>query len=421
MSTEGAPSQERADAGRPLRVLVAGERFHPEEFRVNDLVRDWVARGHQVRVLTQVPSYPHGEVFPGWTNEARHDERWEGASVRRVPTVTGYEASLGRKLLNYLSFALRGSWAAWTDPFKPDVVFCFNSGPLTSAIPAVVAARRWRVPLLIWTQDVWPDSIWAYGIRRTPLREYLLNGLVRWVYRDAARVLISCNGFRQALAPFLRSGLSVEHLPNWAEELDLDLPPRELASEDLFQFTFAGNLGRVQNLDRVLSAFAGLPAGLQDRSQLNLIGDGSHAAALRERVERERIPSVRFWGRVPSCEMAAFYRSSHVLLVTLEDDPLFKLTVPAKFQTCLAAGKPILAAVGGEVNRLVETNRLGLVADPGSVEDIRLAMERFIEMDAAEREEMCRCSGQLLDQSFRREQILGRMNQILSETLLDPT
>jgi len=402
-------------AGGPLKILVAGERFHPEEFRVNDLVRDWVARGHQVRVLTQVPSYPHGKVFPGWWNEARNDERWEGATVRRVPTVTGYQASLRRKLLNYLSFALRASLAAWTESFKPDVVFCFNSGPLTSAIPAVVAARRWQVPLVIWTQDVWPDSVWAYGIRRTPLRERLLNGLVRWVYRHAARVLVSCEGFGTALAPYLPAGTVPEHVPNWAELPPTATGPRPWEVDGRLHITFAGTLATVQNLDRLLEAWARLTPGTAARLRLHLVGDGAHTAHLRRRVEKERLSGVSFHPRRPFAEMAPIYEASDGLVVSLDPHPVLQLTLPLKFQAGLAAGRPLLAISDGEMHRVVERERVGLVAAPDSVPAIRGMLEHFAALPEDERLKMGERGRALAERDYRRDRILWLLEEVLHE------
>jgi len=399
----------------PLRILIVSERFHPEEFRVNDLARDWAARGHQVRVLTQVPSYPSGRLPAGWRNRARRAESWEGVSIRRVRTVTGYATSLARKLLAYGNFALRASLAALWERPRPQLIFCFNCGPLTSALPGVLAGRLRRVPVLVWIQDLWPDTVWAYGFRRSAPREFLLGGLVRFVYNGADLLLLSSRGFREGLRPFLAPGRRTEYLPNWADELDDRAPSVVLAEGDKFHFMFAGNLGRAQNLDRVLEAFAGLPPDLLARAQLNLVGDGSHAAALRERVAREGMAAVRFWGRVPSREMAGWYRASHVLLVTLDDQPVFRRTVPSKFQTCLAARRPILAAAGDETNRITAEEGIGLAAEAGSVAEIRAAMARFAGMGEDELATMAQRAVRLLERDFHKPRTLERLHAYVEE------
>ncbi|MDP2361562.1 MAG: glycosyltransferase family 4 protein [bacterium] len=396
----------------PLHILVVSERFHPEEFRVNDLVRHLAGRGHQVRVLTQIPSYPHGRVFDGWRNRGVDGEVWAGARVTRVPTVTGYEASLRRKLLNYLAFAWRGSRAALAGA-RPDVVLSFQTGPLTSALPAVLLARWRAVPFVIWTQDLWPDSVWAYGFRRSAPRAALLNAFVRFCYRPAARVLVSCAGFRDALAPFLPAGRQAEFVPNWADEPPARTEPRPWARDDRLHLVFAGNLGKVQNLDRLLDAWAGLPAPTAARLRLHLVGDGSHAAHLRRRVEGEGLPGVDFHGRIPAAEMGPVYAASDGLLVSLDDQPIFRLTVPSKFQSCLAAGKPILAVAGGELQRVVADEGLGLTAHPGRVEEIRAMVTAFATLSPEERAAMGSRGRALLERDYRREAILATLDGVL--------
>jgi glycosyltransferase involved in cell wall biosynthesis len=328
--------------------------------------------------------------------------------------VEGYAGSLPRKLLNYAAFCWRAGRRSLCEP-RPDVVFCFNTGPLTSAVPALRAGRRLGAPVVIWTQDVWPDSVWAYGVPRIWPLTALLHAFVRRVYAGCSRVLVSCAGFAAALAPFLPPEASVEHIPNWALELTPDAEPVRLSAEPRLQLAFAGNLGKLQNLDRVLDAWRELDPALRGRMQLNLIGDGSHSAALQSRAEAEGIGDLRFWGRVPEEQMAGWYAACDGLLVTLEDRPLFKLTVPSKFQTCLAAGKPVLAAVGGEVNRIVESEGVGLVADPGDTRGIRGLFERFAALPEAGRQAMADRARALGERDYDRRRILDRLEAVLRE------
>ena len=43
-----------------MRILIVSQYFFPEEFKINDLAREFVIRGHQVSVLTGKPNYPKG-------------------------------------------------------------------------------------------------------------------------------------------------------------------------------------------------------------------------------------------------------------------------------------------------------------------------------------------------------------------------
>jgi glycosyltransferase involved in cell wall biosynthesis len=398
------------------KILIVGERFFPEEFRINDLARDWIERGHQVSVLTQVPSYPQGYVFAGWVNTASSNENWNSVKIHRVRTVTGYTKNLFKKLLNYFNFMLRGMFRVLKPARSADVIFSFNTGPLTSAFPAVFAGIVLRKPVIIWTQDLWPDTVYAYGFRKTPLLNFALDLFVGFMYKHVTHVLISCRGFEEGIRKYAKANTPVEYIPNWADKLDESLDAIRLSEKEKINFTFAGNIGRVQNLDQVLKAFAELDENLAQKAQLNFIGDGSYLEELKKLTQNLGLANVVFWGRKASQEMAAYYSSSDVLIISLKDSPLFRITVPSKFQTYLAAQKAILSIVGGEVNRLVVDNKIGIAASPENIQEIKLAFEEFILLTTLQREEIASRAQALLNAEFNQAVIFEKLNDLICDT-----
>lgn len=150
------------------RLLILTERFFPEEFLINDLATAWQQRGYEVDLLTQVPSYPHDRIYEGYVNRLFQTTReFHDIPVHRVRTVLGYNTSLVRKILNYLSFACLTSLWALVNGWRYDRVFIYHTGPLTMATAALVLRFLCRKPTMIWTQDVWPDTVYAYGFKQT--------------------------------------------------------------------------------------------------------------------------------------------------------------------------------------------------------------------------------------------------------------
>ena len=125
-----------------LRLLVVSQVFWPESFRINDLVTEFVARGHEVTVLTGVPNYPDGHVFPEFERNPKKFSRLGGAEIVRVPIVTRGQ-SRWRLMLNYLSFALSGSivggWKLRKRRF--DAIFVHEPSPITVGIRLFGYAR----------------------------------------------------------------------------------------------------------------------------------------------------------------------------------------------------------------------------------------------------------------------------------------
>jgi glycosyltransferase involved in cell wall biosynthesis len=64
-------------------------------------------------------------------------------------------------------------------------------------------------------------------------------------------------------------------------------------------------------------------------------------------------------------DMPLFYSTADALLVTLQNKPVFDMTIPGKIQSYLASGKPIIACLNGEGAVLIETNNVGYVCNSG--------------------------------------------------------
>jgi glycosyltransferase involved in cell wall biosynthesis len=223
--------------------------------------------------------------------------------------------------------------------------------------------------VFIWTQDVWPESVFAYGIKENRALSHALDLFVSVVYKSCRKIFVSCRGFKERVKRYA-GRREVEYVPQWVPgNLFFDGSRiKDLGPET--NFTFAGNIGKVQNLESVIRGFQ-LARETVRGIQLNIIGDGSNLDSLKDLVAGEGIDGVVFWGRKDSGEMPAWLLGSDVLIISLADRPIFRLTVPLKFQTYLAAQRPILCIMKGEVADVVRRTRIGVVADPNNVDDIK--------------------------------------------------
>ncbi len=394
-----------------MRVLILTERFYPEEFIINGLAADWAAGGMETDVLTQAPSYPAGKLFPGYSNKIFSSELWKGVNIFRFFTVTGYRDSLFLKLLNYLSFAAAGSLAALFKARGYDMIFVYQTGPLTLALPAVLARKVYGIPVTIWTQDIWPDMVYAYGFKKTRALEWFLGLVIRTVYANCDNILVSCEGFARRIGEYL-PGREVRHFPNWPTVVP-DGGEEKAKLPEGFNFTFAGNVGKLQNLENVLCGF-GLASKIQPGLRLNIVGDGSNLETLKAIAHDKDIAGVVFWGRRKNAEMPAFFRASDVMIISLNNAPGLALTVPAKFQAYLAFHKPVFAVIGGEVRDLVEKYKTGICADPDSPEAIRDGFLKFYALRGEWLRSFSEHARALVEDRYQRERIAGGIREIVS-------
>lgn len=395
------------------KVLIVSEVFYPEEFKINELAIDWKNKGYDVDILTMVPSYPSSKIFYGYENRWYQKELWNGMNIYRVKAVTGYKNSLFKKLLKYFAFMLMGSLVSLKIGKKYDYIFGFQVGPLTAMVPAIILKQFYKKPVTLWIQDIWPDSVYAYGFKKTKILEFFLNSFVKYVYKNTSSFGISAKGFEKKIISFLSENKEIFYAPNWADYLDKDLEKIRFSYDDKIHFTFAGNIGSVQNLENIIESFGKIDDKYLEKAQLNIIGDGSHLEKLQNIVKENSFKNIIFWGRKPRGEIYKYLSASNFLIVSLIDKEIFSLTVPAKTQTYIATGKPIIAIIKGEAADIIRENQLGLVCDPDSLEGIKSVFIEAIEMSYEKSKKYIKNSELLTNTIFKKELILDNLLELL--------
>lgn len=391
------------------RILIIGEAFFPEDFIINDLANHWQNQGFIVEVLTRTPSYPFGIPYSDYKNKIYQKTYFGKIKIHRVLVIPGYQKSKIIKILNYISFVFFASIVALFIGRRFDKVFVYQTGPLTVAIPGVLIKKLYKKTLTIWTQDLWPDTVYAYGFKPNQLLELTLNSLVSLVYNTSDNIAISCRGFKPRLSEFLKSKKEVYWIPNWSIIASESECPQKLSGT--FNFTFAGNIGKVQNLENVLLGFNEAVKSFPN-AWINLIGDGSSLEELKRLVADHNIPNVNFTGRKPLEEMPNFFESSDVLLISLIDAPIYEIMIPSKFQTYLNYKKPIFAVMKGEVPFLIKEYKLGQSADSNNIKEIAEGFKKMIKLSNEELDCMGNAAKSLLDNSFDRNKNIQKLTEL---------
>lgn len=370
-----------------VRILLLTQWFDPEPaLKGRAFAEGLRARGHEVTVVTGFPNYPGGRLYPGYQIRPFSREKAPGLSVLRVALYPSHSASRVGRALNYLSFMVSATIAGMFVA-RPQAIYAYHP-PLTVGLAARIIGIVRRAPVLYDVQDLWPDTIASTGMLRSAWLLRRLDTVARWLYRGMRRVSVLSPGFRAAL---IQRGVPAErivYIPNWAPPaLDRPVPRRSRCTSGPLQVVFAGNMGVAQDLGIVIDAI-GLARDRGALVELVLVGGGVERDALRRRVEGAGIAGVRFQDSVPMSEIAPILAEADILLVHLADDPLFRITVPSKTQAYLAAGRPILMAVGGDAASIVAEAGAGVCAAPGNAHAIADAITALAALSPTERDAM---------------------------------
>lgn len=396
-----------------MRLLIVTQYFWPENFRINDLVAELVRRGHQVTVLTGVPNYPDGEVFAQYRKDPDSFSRYEGAEIVRVPMLPRKTGSF-RLMLNYLTFAIGASVAGlWKlRGGKFDAVFAYEPSPVTVGIPAAVMRAAKCAPMAFWVQDLWPETLEAIGVIRSPTILSMVGKLVSWIYGRCDLILAQSHSFIPQIRKYAPARARVEYFPGWAEslfEMREAVPASEVpVKPGSFNVMFAGNIGAAQDFPAILAAANALRN--EPLIRWLIVGDGRVGPWVSEEIKRLGLEDrVLMLGRHPLERMPSFFRHAQALLVTLKDEPIFSMTIPSKLQSYLAAGIPVVAMLNGEGATVVQSSGSGLACAAGDHEGLANAVLRLSRMTDEERAVMGARGLAVTATEFNRDTLIGRL------------
>jgi len=406
-----------------MRILVVTQYFWPENFRINDLVAELVARGHQVTVLTGIPNYPEGKIFPEFERSPKQFMEFAGARVIRVPMLLRGKGSL-KLVLNYLSFAVSaiiiGMWKLRGQQY--DVIFACQLSPVTVGLPAAVMRFIKRAPLVFWVLDLWPDTLQAIGAIRSPLLLRAAGSLVSFIYGQCDLILAQSKSFIPLIKKRSGSRSQVEYFPSWAETIfdannvtpALEVP----AQEGIFNVMFAGNIGEAQDFPAILAAAERLKN--YPNIRWLIVGDGRMAPWVKQEIQRRHLQKcVLMLGRYPMERMPAFFRHANALLVSLQDKPIFAMTIPGKLQSYLATGIPCIAMLNGEGAQLIKNADAGLVCSAGDDVGLAAAVLSLAGMSHEQLLEMGENGRKVSDLEFNRKELIGRLEAWLASVRIN--
>lgn len=390
-----------------MRILVFSEVFWPEDFLINDMVREWQARGHTVEVVTQYPSYPASYVFDGYENKGYRCEEWDGVKIHRFPFIEGYRDSKIKKIRNYDSFVKGGKKVVDSLDGGFNCSFVSQTGPLTVAYPALYMKKKQGIPVNIWTYDIWPDAVYGYGIPKNVATKAVLDKMIQSIYGGCDRIFISSKRFAETINRY--TDKECIYAPNWLRPVE-NVKSSLRLNEKKFHFTFTGNVSRYQNL---INTIAGFVKADIENAQLNIIGDGSYMVEVQAKAEQLGAKNVVFHGRRPYNEMLDLLTQSQVLLMPLMPNEGIEKTEPLKLQSYLQAGKPIFGVLNGSGRDIIEENGLGLCVPPEDIEKIAIGFQKMVGFAEQCGDKVCRSANELMSTRFNKKAIVERVTKNL--------
>ncbi len=394
-----------------MQLILLTQYYPPEhgapQNRLHDLARRAVLAGHGVTVLTALPNYPRGQVFPEYRGRFSCREEIDGVQVVRSWIFASKNKGVLAQLCVYFSFVFSSALVGLFRLERADFLIC-ESPPLFLGFSALKLAFLKRARLVMNISDLWPESAVQLGILGPGLKLRLLEWFEGLLYRRSALVTCQTEGIVAGVkkrTPTARTllypnGVDLEMFPM------LDRDPAlaaELAlPEDCLIVGYGGNHGRSQALEQVLSA-AKLLSG--EKVFFLLVGDGPEKSSLQEKAREMGLGNVRLHPSQPRQKMAAIQSLWDIALVPLRDIPLFEGARPSKMFELMAGGIPFVFCGQGEGAGVALASGGARIVPPEAPEALAEAIRQLAAMTPLERRQMGLDGRTFVSVNYNRETI----------------
>ena len=400
-------------------ILVISIHYYPENFRITDLCEKWVKRGYKVTVVTGIPNYPEGKFYKGYGWFKKRKEVINGVDVRRLRILARKNGKM-RLALNYFSFLFRGFFFAKFNKVKADYLFTFGISPLIQARIANWYKKNKQVKRIIYVQDLWPENLVAVGINNKLLYNYV-DKMMRKIYKKTDLVLTTSNSFIDSIENMGVCRDRIKFWPQYCEDFYSpfnDIPTiNDIPKDDTANFIFTGNIGVAQGLDILVEA-AKIIKDSGHKVRFNIVGDGREKENLIEKVSSNTVGEFfNFIGRQDAKKIPEYLSLCDAALLTFNESPIFERTIPAKFQSYIACGMPIIGCANGEIARIITENDLGLCSNVKDAEGIAQNVLLFIEMTEERKKAMSNNALSYSKLNFDEEALLDDFDKNISELM----
>lgn len=391
-----------------MKLLLVCQYFYPEQFRVNDICFELAKEGHEITVLTGLPNYPSGIVDKKYKWFKNRKEEINGVKVIRS-WLLGRGKSTKRLALNYISFAISSTLKALFLKKDFDLILVYQLSPVTMALPAILLKKLTKKPLILYCHDLWPESIASAGISSDSIIYSTLLKISKWIYKSADQIITSSKLFEEYFNSTLGIYDNITHLPVYAEDLFENINSTK-KSDGTINLVFAGNIGEMQSVETIIYAANELKEN--KNIKFHIVGDGSSRKKCEELANKMKLNNVIFYGHYPITEMPRFYEIADAFLVTLKANKVISYTLPNKVQSYMAAGKPIIGAIDGETQMVINNAQCGLCCPAEDYKGLANNIKKFAE----EKEKYAvygKNARQYYDNNFSKKIYMERLNHLL--------
>lgn len=353
-----------------MRILVITPYYAPDlgasAGLYEMLCQELVCLGHEVSVISAVPHYPTGRVSSDFKGRLIQREKCRGVDVTRVWVPSLNRSNLGQRLLIFLCYQLLAVFVGMRRRYE--VVIASNPA-FEVALPLLYLGFVWGKRVIYSVHEIYPDVGVKLGIFRNRAVIAAIDWMERLCFRRAAYVRVISEGYKKSLEARGVPESKLVVIGDWINTDFVRPQPRrnafsaEWGLDDLFVVMYAGNIGPTQGLESVVETAQLLAA--KPSIRFVFVGEGASKAGLEALAKSRGLKNILFAPFQAREVLPQVLATADVSLVTLKEG-LAANSVPSKFFSILASGRPVIASVDpdSDISALVRASQCGVVAEP---------------------------------------------------------
>jgi len=330
-----------------MRVLfwlsIGLDRRTPSEHLLTAIVESLYAQGHTVHIL-QKNTRGDKSSLPQRMIDL-------GVTTTRILSVQPQKSDLVARYLTDIQYVCK----CWTYLRKAkgfDCVFLQSSNVAGMQVFALRHLLR-KIPIIFNVQDIFPENaVYCHSIGSKSIAYRILSSIQQYAYRHVNRIITISEDMKDQLVEIGTPEEKIEVIYNWSyQDQPYDLTTLDYTrvapffDPQKFNVVYAGNIGRMQNVELVIQAAAKMRD--QEDIMFHVFGDGVHKEKLVALAQKLDACNVQFHPMLDATDAPALYASADVNVIPLAKN-IYRTALPSKTATCLACGKPIIFAIGTE-------------------------------------------------------------------------
>lgn len=362
----------------------AGSPKYGMEYRPYYLAKEWIKKGHNVKILAS--SHSHIRTHQADVGDSMYkDEYIEDVNYRWYKTPSHSGNGFGR-VINILSFLK----AIWKDSnkliieFKPDVVIASSTYPM-DIWPARRIAIKSKAQLIYEVHDLWPLSPIELGNMPRYHPFIIWCQLAEdYAYKHANKVIsmlpmtkphMESRGMKPEKFHYIPNGVCINELEN-SQPLpsNIHFEIHKIKKRNLPIIGYAGTHGLANALDFLLDA-AKLGEG---KFEVILVGKGPDYSKLQQKIIDDNISNVKMLEAIPKQSIPSFLQEIDIAYIGLLPQPLFRFGIsPNKLMDYMVAAKPVIMAID-TTNDIVSSVGCGVTVLAGNVDAVYNGIMKLI-------------------------------------------